>query len=73
MTTSSTPCPCSQSIMKRMNGRSTSGTTGLGTVLVSGRSRVPSPPARISACIAYSPPTGATGTRWRACPRPMPS
>src|SRR5215208_7810837 len=38
--------------MKRMNGRSTSGTTGLGTVVVSGRRRVPSPPARISACIA---------------------
>ena len=38
--------------MKAMNGRSTSGTTGLGTVEVSGRSRVPSPPARISACIS---------------------
>ena len=35
-----------------MNGRSTSGTTGLGTVEVSGRRRVPSPPARISACIS---------------------
>src|ERR1700757_3459463 len=33
-----------------MNGRSTSWTTGLGIVEVSGRSRVPSPPARISAC-----------------------
>src|SRR5690349_16075147 len=36
-----------------MNGRSTSGTTGLGTAEVSGRSRVPSPPARISACTAH--------------------
>ena len=38
-----------------MNGRSTSGTTGLGTVEVSGRRRVPSPPARISACIEPAP------------------
>src|SRR5215210_6247354 len=38
--------------MNAMNGRSTSGTTGLGTVEVSGRSLVPSPPARIRACIA---------------------
>src|SRR4051794_29106527 len=37
--------------MYEMNGRPTSGTTGLGIVEVSGRSRVPSPPARISACI----------------------
>src|SRR4051795_10363484 len=36
--------------MKATNGRSTSGTTGLGTVEVSGRSRVPSPPTRITAC-----------------------
>ena len=54
MTTSSTPCERSQSSMNAMNGRSTSGTTGLGTVEVSGRSRVPSPPARISACIRPS-------------------
>jgi hypothetical protein len=33
-----------------MNGRPTSGTTGLGIVEVSGRRRVPSPPARINAC-----------------------
>src|ERR1700756_5105333 len=33
-----------------MNGRSTSWTTGLGIVEVSGRSRVPPPPARITAC-----------------------
>jgi hypothetical protein len=51
ITTSSTPWPRNQSSMKPMNGRSTSGTTGLGTVDVSGRKRVPSPPARISACI----------------------
>src|SRR4051794_15101827 len=37
--------------MNAMNGRSTSGTTGLGTVEVSGRRRVPSPPARMSACM----------------------
>src|SRR5579859_6577887 len=35
-----------------MNGRSTRVTTGLATRVVSGRSRVPSPPARITACIA---------------------
>src|SRR6187551_2896073 len=50
MMTSSTPWPRSQSSMKAMNGRSTSGTTGLGTREVSGRSRVPSPPARMRAC-----------------------
>ena len=52
MITSSTPCPLSHSSMKEMNGRSTSGTTGLGTVEVSGRRRVPSPPTRITACIS---------------------
>src|SRR6188472_1418434 len=51
MTTSSTPWPRSHSSMYAMNGRSTSGTTGLGTVEVSGRRRVPSPPTRITACI----------------------
>ena len=34
-----------------MKGRFASGSTGFGTVVVSGRSRVPSPPARISACM----------------------
>src|SRR3954467_11478165 len=38
--------------MYTRNGRSTSGRTGLGTVTVSGRSRVPSPPTRITACTA---------------------
>src|SRR5437868_3481692 len=38
-----------------MNGRSTSGTTGLGTVEVSGRRRVPWPPTRITAWMR-SPP-----------------
>ena len=57
-----------------MNGRSTSGTTGFGTVVVSGRSRVPSPPARISACMVYSPPLCATGAGRRArAARPTPS
>src|SRR2546421_12250316 len=51
ITTSSTPWPLSHSSMYARNGRSTSGTTGLGTVDVSGRSRVPSPPTRITACI----------------------
>src|SRR3954454_17211337 len=54
MTMSSTPWERSQSSMNAMNGRSTKGTTGLGTVDVSGRSRVPSPPARMSACIVPS-------------------
>src|SRR5918996_2138645 len=56
MTTSLTPCERSQSSVNWMNGRSTSGTTGLGTVLVSGRRRVPSPPARIIACTALLAP-----------------
>src|SRR3954467_11231641 len=43
-----------------MKGRSTSGTTGWGTVEVSGRRRVPSPPARISACM--SAPGSRAGT-----------
>src|SRR4051794_20857462 len=55
ITMSSTPWRRSQSSMKTMNGRSTSGTTGLGTVVVSGRRRVPSPPARISACTPLRP------------------
>src|SRR6188472_3165117 len=38
-----------------MKGRSTSGTTGFGTVEVSGRSRVPSPPTRITACTTAPP------------------
>src|SRR5512135_1183101 len=53
--TSSTPCPCNHSSMYETNGRSTSGTTGLGIVEVSGRRRVPSPPARISACTGLLP------------------
>src|SRR3954470_6436322 len=52
MTTSSTPWRASHSSMKTMNGRSTSGTTGLGTVEVRGRRRVPSPPTRITACMS---------------------
>src|SRR5829696_5487076 len=56
MITSSTPWPRSQSSMNAMKGRSTSGTTGFGTVEVSGRSRVPSPPARISACTSGARP-----------------
>src|SRR5919197_5362326 len=35
-----------------MNGRSTSGTTGLGTVEVSGLRRAPPPPTRITACMS---------------------
>ena len=71
MTMSSTPWRRSQSSMKAMNGRSTSGTTGLGTVVVSGRSRVPSPPARIRACIRPSPrrPCGARPGRAGRRPR----
>src|SRR4051812_46620902 len=49
--TSLTPCERSQSSMKVRNGRPASGITGLGTVRVSGRRRVPSPPASTSACI----------------------
>src|SRR5919201_4965091 len=50
--TSSTPCPFTQSSMKVRNGRPASGITGLGTVWVSGRRRVPSPPASTRACIS---------------------
>src|SRR5690348_12175153 len=53
--TSSTPCRRSHWSMYEMNGRPTSGTTGLGIVEVSGRRRVPSPPARISACMSPRP------------------
>src|SRR5919197_1268513 len=42
--------------MKLRKGRPASGMTGLGTVSVSGRSRVPSPPARTNACISCSAP-----------------
>ena len=51
ITMSSNPWYSSQSSMYEMNGRLASGTTGFGTLFVSGRNRVPSPPARISACI----------------------
>src|SRR5438477_8648953 len=45
-----------------MNGRSPSGTTGFGIVEVSGRSRVPSPPARIRACkVLLAPPDALVG------------
>src|SRR5256885_6259415 len=53
---SSPPWPGSQSSMKVRKGRPARGMTGLGTVRVSGRSRVPSPPARTSACIGGSAP-----------------
>src|SRR6202049_2389797 len=56
MITSSIPCWRSHSSMNEMNGLSTSGTTGLGTVEVSGRRRVPSPPPRLTACMASPPP-----------------
>src|SRR5271167_1845237 len=58
MITSSIPCWWSHSSMNEMNGLSTSGTTGLGTVEVSGRRRLPSPPTRITACTP-SPPSYA--------------
>src|SRR3974390_2842717 len=54
--TSSTPWPRSHSSMNEMKGRSTSLTIGLGTFEVSGRRRVPSPPARITAWIRSPPP-----------------
>src|ERR1700750_1862166 len=49
--TLSTPWTRSQSSMKVKKGRPASGITGLGTVCVSGRRRVPSPPASTSACM----------------------
>src|SRR5436190_8652914 len=50
-----TPLPRSHSGIYGMNGRPPSGTISLGIVEVSGRSRVPSPPARISACTPAPP------------------
>src|SRR3954447_794089 len=51
---SSTPWPCSQSSMKLRKGRPASGSTGFGVVSVSGRRRVPAPPASTSACTSGS-------------------
>ncbi len=53
--TSVTPWKRTQSSRKVRNGRPARGITGLGTVRVSGRRRVPSPPASTSACKAYLP------------------
>ena len=51
MTTSSTRrAAASQSTMYQSIGRLTIGTAGLGIVEVSGRSRVPWPPDRMTAC-----------------------
>src|SRR6266480_6624218 len=44
--------------MKVRKGRPASGITGFGTESVSGRSRVPSPPARTSACNSARPRDG---------------
>src|SRR3954453_20005988 len=43
-----------------MNGRFASGRIGFGTVVVRGRSLVPSPPTRMSACTIGSGPSGAS-------------
>src|SRR5215211_4379023 len=56
MIASSTPCERTQSSMKERKGRPASGITGFGVVYVSGRSRVPSPPASTRACIRDPPP-----------------
>src|SRR5436853_3258483 len=45
--------------MKLRNGRPASGMTGFGSVSVSGRRRVPSPPASTSACTATGLPADA--------------
>src|SRR5947209_5321743 len=50
--TSSTPWRPSRSSMNDRNGRPASGITGFGSVSVSGRRRVPSPPASTRACIS---------------------
>src|SRR3954449_13180158 len=54
--TSSTPWVCAQSSMKVRKGRPASGITGFGVVYVSGRRRVPSPPASTSACTLPADP-----------------
>src|SRR5436305_387079 len=61
ISTSSTPCERSQSSMKVRKGRPASGITGLGTVCVSGRRRVPSPPASTKACMPASAPDALVG------------
>ncbi|MEZ5142691.1 MAG: hypothetical protein R2726_09275 [Acidimicrobiales bacterium] len=48
-TMSSMPCRFSRSTMCSIIGRLTRGSIGLGALEVSGRSRVPSPPAMITA------------------------
>ncbi len=53
-TISSMPCSFSRSMMCSIIGRLTSGSIGLGALLVSGRRRVPSPPAMITAFTARS-------------------
>src|SRR5919199_5971120 len=54
----STPWRPSQSSMNVRNDRPASGMTGFGTESVSGRSRVPSPPARTSARKSGGPRDG---------------
>src|SRR5947209_214853 len=54
--TSSTPWCMSQSSMNDRNGRPARGMTGFATVRVSGRRRVPSPPASTSACMSAADP-----------------
>src|SRR3989442_6555499 len=49
--TSVTPCSRSRASWKARKGRLRSGTTGLARARVRGRSRVPWPPARITACV----------------------
>ena len=67
-TISSKPCRCSRSTMCSIIGRLASGIIGLGALEVSGRSRVPSPPAMITAFIAVRTyPVRALG---RAAARP---
>ena len=58
-TISSKPCCFSSSTMCSIIGRLTSGSIGLGALEVSGRRRVPSPPAMITAFMARHLDIGA--------------
>src|SRR4051812_36746790 len=60
-TTSVTPPPASQASWSSANGRPRTGTSALGMVSVTGRIRVPSPPARIRHCVKKSGTSGHDG------------
>src|SRR4051812_8654614 len=69
-TMSSKPCSASRRMMCSIIGRFATGIIGLGWLLVSGRSRVPSPPARITAFMV-APPSACLGCVRCSGPAPL--